>query len=522
MKTAYLSLICSTSLFATIAHGAERQSLSYSNQLGSLNVNSSLSSALGDRQTLSSKLGLESQSSLKVINSHKLSNGNTVTRYQQAYNGVPIWGDHIIVSKNKFQSTNFMTGSVVTGLSQDLDTIDNSISISSNEALGIVKSKNGHLLASDAYLYSNENSELNVFVTDSGEARYAYIVSYSTDSQTRAAPTRPFALIDAETGEILDSWEGIAHAEERKGTGPGGNLKTGIYHYGTDFPSLMITSDSRNNCSLQHRDVKTVNLNGRTSDWRNRAHQFGCYENDYKDGQTVNGAYGPLNDALYFGGVVFRMYKEWANTKPLRSQLLMRVHYGRNFENAFWNGSTMTFGDGQSNFYPLVSLDVVSHEVSHGFTEQNSGLVYRNQSGGINEAFSDIAGEAAKYFMHGENDYLVGASIIKAEGKALRYMCEPEKDGKSIGHANDYKRGMDVHHSSGVYNRAFCLLSKKADWGVRRAFEIFVIANQKYWTPSTDYNKGACGVLKAANDKGYSQLDVTDAFNEVGVACQSL
>ncbi|MEH6824032.1 MAG: M4 family metallopeptidase [Motiliproteus sp.] len=79
----------------------------------------------------------------------------------------------------------------------------------------------------------------------------------------------------------------------------------------------------------------------------------------------------------------------------------------------------MTFGDGASIFYPLVSLDVSAHEVSHGFTEQNSNLIYSSQSGGINEAFSDMAGEAAENFMHRENDFLVGADIFKATGQAL-------------------------------------------------------------------------------------------------------
>ncbi|MFM9635003.1 M4 family metallopeptidase, partial [Streptomyces galilaeus] len=83
-------------------------------------------------------------------------------------------------------------------------------------------------------------------------------------------------------------------------------------------------------------------------------------------------------------------------------QLLMRVHYGENWDNATWNGEAMTFGDGSDLYHPLVSLDIVSHEVSHGFTSQNSDLFYYDQSGGINESFSDMAGEAAEYFLHGQ------------------------------------------------------------------------------------------------------------------------
>ncbi|MGO4782039.1 M4 family metallopeptidase, partial [Lysobacter sp. 2RAB21] len=76
---------------------------------------------------------------------------------------------------------------------------------------------------------------------------------------------------------------------------------------------------------------------------------------------------------------------------------------------------------------------------------------YSGQSGGINEAYSDIAGEAAEFYMNNTNDFLVGAQIFKGTG-ALRYMANPPQDGRSIGHARDYRAGMDVHYSSGVYN----------------------------------------------------------------------
>jgi vibriolysin len=212
------------------------------------------------------------------------------------------------------------------------------------------------------------------------------------------------------------------------------------------------------------------------------------------------------------------MYQAYVGRAPLTFQLTMRVHYGSNYENAFWDGSSMTFGDGFSTFYPLVSLDVASHEVSHGFTEQNSGLIYSGQSGGINEAFSDIAGEAAEFYMRGTNDFLVGADIFKSSG-ALRYMANPPQDGRSIGHASNYTSGMDVHYSSGVYNKAFYLLATKAGWNTQRAFQVFARANDLYWTPSTDFNQGACGVQTAAQDYGFSVSDVSSAFASVGVSC---
>ncbi|OOF00612.1 hemagglutinin, partial [Salinivibrio sp. MA427] len=269
-------------------------------------------------------------------------------------------------------------------------------------------------------------------------------------------------------------------------------------------------------CTLENDKVKTVDLDNGTSG--STAFSYPCTDTgNYNDKKYVNGAYSPLNDAHYFGNVVFDMYKDWMNTAPLSFQLTMRVHYGNNYENAFWNGRSMTFGDGQNTFYPLVDINVSAHEVSHGFTEQNSGLIYADMSGGINEAFSDIAGEAAEFYMHGDVDWLVGADIFKGSG-GLRYFEQPSRDGNSIDDAGQYRDGMNVHHSSGVYNRAFYLLANKTNWDVRKGFEIFTTANQLYWTANSTFDQGACGVAKAAKDLAYNEQDVIDAFNAVGVS----
>jgi vibriolysin len=210
------------------------------------------------------------------------------------------------------------------------------------------------------------------------------------------------------------------------------------------------------------------------------------------------------------------MYSDWMNAAPLTFQLKMRVHYSSNYENAFWDGSAMTFGDGRNTFYPLVSLDVSAHEVSHGYTEQNSGLVYSGKSGGLNESFSDVAGEAAEYYMTGTNDWMVGEQIFKANG-ALRYMDDPTRDGRSIGHQSDYSSGMDVHYSSGVFNKAFYLLANKSGWDTKKAFLAYATANKLYWTSNTNWDNAGSGVMDAACDLGYDTDDVQDALASVGV-----
>ncbi|QSQ26458.1 peptidase M4 family protein [Pyxidicoccus parkwayensis] len=451
-------------------------------------------------------LGLDADSSLRLLDG-AVDHGVRNYRYQQTFRGLPIFGEHVIVNEDASGEIRTLFGRKVTGLERDIQ--EGAPRLTSTQALDIAKGA-GLGKRITAMLTSNEKSELMIYVDDDGRAHKSYVVSYFADSFGGGSPTRPMVIVDAEDGRVLKQWENLQHA--LVGTGPGGNAKTGQYEYGTNFGYLDV-DQSGTTCTMTNVNVKTVNLNGGTSG--STAFAYTCPRNTVK---VINGAYSPLNDAHYFGGVIYNMYQAYVGKAPLTFQLTMRVHYATNYENAFWDGSSMTFGDGYTTFYPLVSLDVGAHEVSHGFTEQNSGLIYSGQSGGINEAYSDIAGEAAEFYMRGTNDFLVGAQIFKSNG-ALRYMANPPQDGISIGHAADYRDGMDVHYSSGVYNKAFYLLATKPGWGTQRAFQVFARANDLYWSPSTDFNQGSCGVQTAAADYGFSVADVASAFASVGVNC---
>ncbi len=452
-------------------------------------------------------LGLGADSTLAVLKAHDGADGSRITRYQQVFRGIPVYGEHIIVSESRDGTVRKLFGRKVEGLATELPSV--AARLTSAQALSTAKraALGNRLLAMRT---EREESRQMVYVDGNDRAHLAYVVSFFADSAAGGSPTRPVVIVDAQSGRILKQFDALANAEI--GTGPGGNQKTGQYEYGTDFGFLDV-AQSGTTCTMNNDKVKTINLNGGTSG--STAFSYTCPRNTVKQ---INGAYSPLNDAHYFGKVIFDMYDAWLGASPLTFQLQMRVHYSSNYENAFWDGTGMTFGDGASTFYPLVSLDVSAHEVSHGYTEQNSGLEYDGQSGGINEAFSDIAGEAAEYYMNGSNDFLVGAEIFKGNG-ALRYMEDPTQDGASIGSADDYYDGLDVHYSSGVYNKAFYQLAHKSGWNTQKAFMAFAVANRDYWTPSTDYDSGACGVESAAEDLGYTKADVTSAFAAVDVSC---
>ena len=449
---------------------------------------------------------------LKVISNGRSSIKHQ--RYQQYFNNIPIWGKQVVIKTDKDSNMAKLNGAIVSGINSDLPTkIAMQANFDDQHALQMVKQqyidKNG--LNGAEVKYSQEHVRQYIYLDENNTAILAYYVNYFLQTLTGKV-AKPSVIINAKTEEILKQWDSLNYMQA---TGTGGNQKVGRYEYGTDFDALVVRAVN-GTCTLQNDNLKTVDLNHGISG--TTAHAFICPRNTYKE---FNGAYSPLNDAHFFGTTVVNMFNDWYNIAPLYFPLIMGVHYSLGYENAFWDGFSAVFGDGGSRLFPLVSLDVAGHEIAHGITQQYSGLIYNGQSGGINEAFSDIMGEAAEFYFRGINDWLVGADIVKADG-ALRYFEQPSNDGFSINYAKDYSIGMDVHYSSGVFNRAFYILATSKGWDTHKAFDAIFDANRHYWTTSTNYVDGACGVINAADDLGYNVYDTINAFQEVGITCRNL
>jgi Zn-dependent metalloprotease len=485
---------------------------------------------LAHQDSISKLTFKKEQYSVKLISREIDSSGKLHTKFTQTYNGIPVWGRNIIQhQKNNVKSKGLLslntkntnkekfTGELITNLPNDLANLKPAAGFTEAEALNLAKqlyAQENKINATDKLFYENEKSELVIFTHNAdGKAKLVYKVSFFVDDIYGNNPARPSYIIDATTKNIIKNWNALMH--DRVGTGPGGNEKIGKYNYGVEMPKLDLREAPRGECFMTSSKVRTVNLN--KGYYGAKTNHFRCYESNF---DAVNGAYSPLNDAHYYGEQIFNMYRDWYDKAPLTFKLLMRVHYGKNYENAFWNGSSMTFGDGRDYFYPLVSMDVAAHEVSHGFTEQNSNLEYMDQSGGINESFSDMAGKAGEYYVFGKNTWGIGIDITKGN-EPLRYLDNPEKDSISIGDARDYNDWLDVHYSSGVFNKAFYLLATHDNWNIKKAFDVFVHANMYYWTPMSDYIDGALGAVYSAEDLGYIQEHVIDVFRQVGIACDS-
>ena len=206
-------------------------------------------------------------------------------------------------------------------------------------------------------------------------------------------------------------------------------------------------------------------------------------------GEGSDAAHDPsVNEAYDGAGDTYRFYDQIFERKSIDGKgmrLDATVHYQEDpsmgFDNAFWNGRQMIYGDGDGIvFGPFTkSLDVIAHELTHGITELEAGLEYHGQSGALNESFSDVFGSMVKQWKRGqtvkEADWLIGQELLRdgVGGRALRSMREPGTayDDPRLGkdpqprrmteynHLEDSRAGDwgGVHINSGIPNRAFVL-----------------------------------------------------------------
>lgn len=474
------------------------------------------------------------------------SENQTITRYQQMYKGIPVVGAEVMVSNTQ------VNGQLINDIQIDIQP-----AISAQKALELAKSSYFRELSQ--VVIEKEVSELQIRSQDKTTLQLVYLVSFKSVGKT-GKPVWPFFIIDAQSGVITKQWNNIKNYLD---SGPGGNEKVKEYWYGLDgLPGLDVTKTGQV-CTMDTPAVKLVKVNS-IWDWDGKIttpFEYTCGNNTE---EYTNGAYSPSNDAYYFGHTIVAMYRDWYGINALQTRegkpmkLVMRVHFGEQYDNAFWDGEAMSFGDGQ-DFYPLVSLDVAGHEVTHGFTEQHADLEYHDEPGALNESVSDMAGQASRAYLLETNPALynktnlepntitwgIGETIMRdAYGKALRFMDLPSSDGssadcldrnlarshgaycaidynelKAYAKANisdpDDRQSYIVHTASGVFNKAFYLLAKQI--GIKTAYHAMIIANTRYWTPTTDFKKGACGVLYAAKDLSIDINEVKSAFNQVGV-----
>ncbi|MCX8964398.1 peptidase M4 family protein [Erwinia psidii] len=201
-----------------------------------------------------------------------------------------------------------------------------------------------------------------------------------------------------------------------------------------------------------------------------------------REGQPDNDDVASREAYDYLGVTYNFFWRAWQRNSLDNKGLKLKgtVHYGKDYQNAFWNGEQMVFGDGDGEIFNrfTIALDVIGHELGHGVTESEAGLIYFGQAGALNESLSDVFGSLVKQFHHQQTadqaDWIIGEGLLAKgiNGKGLRSMSEPGSayddpllgkdpqpaDMKGYVQTRDDNGG--VHLNSGIPNRAFYLAAK--------------------------------------------------------------
>ncbi|MDQ1621253.1 MAG: hypothetical protein QOE19_3822 [Actinomycetota bacterium] len=424
--------------------------------------------------------------------------GSAHVRYDRTYQGLPVLGGDVVVHLKPGGSLEDSSLTLKRPLS-----VGTEAKVSQAEAERIAKAK------LDGDVQSVASREVVDALGSTPRLAYEVTVSGVRADQT---PSELHVVVDAVSGAVLQS------ADEVK-TGTGNSKYSGQVLIGTSGSagSFQLSDPTRGNNNA-------TDLKGATT---GTGTLFTDADDVWGNGATTDRATAGV-DAHYGAQLTFDFYKNvlgrngiFNNGTGVRS----RVHYGNAYVNAFWDGTQMTYGDGSGNAKPLTSIDIAGHEMSHGVTENTANLTYSGESGGLNEATSDIFGTAVEFFANNANDvgdYLIGEKVdINGNGTPLRYMDKPSRDGASPDCWSSSVGGLDVHYSSGPANHLFYLMSEGSGaktingvaynsptcngatvTGIGRdaASKIWYRALSVYMTSSTNYAGARTAAVNAAKD----------------------
>ncbi|MFF7092201.1 M4 family metallopeptidase [Streptomyces rubradiris] len=451
-------------------------------------------------------LGLGAREKLVVKDVVKDNDGTLHTRYERTYDGLPVLGGDLVVHT---PPASLAKGTVSTTFNTK-----RTIKVPSTTATvpaATAETKALKAAKALAAVKPTTDGARKVVWAGAGTPKLAWetVIGGLQDDGT---PSRLHVVTDATTGQELYRYQAV-----KNGTG------------NTQYSGTVTLTSTLSGSTYQLHDTtrgghKTYNLNRGTSGTGTLMTDADDVWGDGTGSHTQTAG----ADAAYGAQETWDFYKNTFGRSGIRNDgvaAYSRVHYGSGYVNAFWDDSCfcMTYGDGSGNTHALTSLDVAGHEMTHGVTSHTAGLEYSGESGGLNEATSDIFGTGVEFYANNSKDvgdYLVGEKIdINGDGSPLRYMDRPSKDGASKDSWYSGLGGLDVHYSSGPANHMFYLLSEGsgtkvingvtynsptsdgvAVTGIGRdaALKIWYKALTTYMTSSTNYAGARTAALNAA------------------------
>ncbi|MDM5191453.1 M4 family metallopeptidase [Bacillus hominis] len=476
------------------------------------------------------KINPQTDLTLKEVKSDDLGMKHYV--YIQSINKVPVDGARFIVHTNREGKVTTVNGDVHPAAADRLK--GNTKAKISNETALLNAWKHINLAKKDTFVETsgtpleqmketakstNEKADLVVYEKDGN-----YYLAYKVQLQF----IKPYGAnwkiyVNAEDGTIVNSYNAVTDADTpQKGYGNGvlGERKSLNTTYSSQSGKYYLKDTTK---PMNGGVIETTTTNHGT-DWQNPSNYY-LFDTD---NAWIDKSQAPAVDAHFNAGKVYDYYKNVHNRNSFDGKgatIRSGINFGTNYNNAFWNGQQMVYGDGDGfQFAPLSgSLDVVAHELTHAVTDKSAELEYLNQSGALNESFSDVFG----YFVDPANwDLGEAVTTPKVAGDALRSLSNPEKYGQPA-HMNDYQYlppteegdNGGVHINSGIPNKAAYLTINAI--GKEKAEKIYYRALTTYLTPTSDFSKVRAALLQSVADydgvNSATYQAVQKAWNDVGV-----
>lgn len=395
--------------------------------------------------------------------------GLTHVRLQQVHKGVPVFANQIITHIGARR-----VGETTGYANEAARRVNTSPGLTAARAIKAAKAALGY----EGDLAEQPTAKLVILpnVDGSDGATLTYQVELFIEDPTKKAERHQY-FIDAHTGSTVWHYDSIPSAT-------GYSLYSGTVDIPTRYSNgaFRMYADGFGACTTRNHDTGSIYQDS-DNIWGNGSEYFG-------QTAAVDAHFNLAKTWSYFRDVLGR-YGLDGNSRAAHAY----VHYGSNVANAFYDDGKLKFGDGDAGSTPWVTTDTVAHEFTHGVTQYASGLVYSNESGAANEAFSDIFGTAVEFYVGINPDYFQAEDNVPG---GIRNMADPGIDHYSelayIG--SSYDNG-GVHFNSGIQNKAFYLLAeggthpqsgvavtgigrRTAEHIFYRALDVYVASNSKF------------------------------------------
>ncbi len=444
-------------------------------------------------------------------------------RLQQIYANIPVYGKDIYLHQDQHNRLISANGR--------LFPIDNNLK--TKPALLAKQAEDIALKAANTNnRESIESTSLTIYPMQNGKTHLAYIVTL------RPAVDKNLEIfVDAHSGDILHSANRVCYdgPVNASGTDLSGLTRNfGAYQIGADYYMIDTTKPMFNTGASTLPDNAQGAIyvfDAQNSDGDKLYYNTTSNPNVWQNPNAVS--------AAFYGSIVYDYYRAVHNRNSIDGNggtMYMIVNIKEKFNNAFWNGKAMFFGNGDGNSFSDLagSLDVTGHEMTHGVVENTANLIYENQSGALNESFADVFGTAVEFYHKGANaNWLLGEEVTTPtiSGDALRDMQQPDGPkvafSKQPAHMNQFQNlpntedgdNGGVHVNSGIPNRAFYLVVQAI--GMEKAEKIYYRALANYLTRSSQFIDARIALGRSAADlygqASGEQTAIFNAYDQVGI-----